>query len=349
MSGRVIYMAPEVAAEAGGVRMLSRHVSLLCEAGIDAALWCPAPGYRYTWFDEVVPMLSGTDLELTADDLLVVPEPAVLPGRDPAPGARKVIFNQNHFYTLLTWPDPSGYPGWTPTPTVWTASRESARVLTRLYPELPLHRVPYPIDTDLFRPGPRRTRSVAWMPRKRTQESTLLKRLLATTPGAEDVELRELTGLSEHEVAETLGRTSVFVALGAFEGFGLPVAEALSTGCLVVGYPAGGGLELFDAPGAWAVPDQRPLLLAEETVRVLDLPDTEGLRTASRQWVRDRHTAETVGPALVEAVRAARARPGAPARAVHFSAWMDEILAALGGLTGSADGRSPRSSRERSA
>lgn len=335
MPGRVIYMAPELNVVAGGVRMLSRHVSLLVAAGIDAALWCPTPDYRYTWFDEVVPMVSGPELDLTADDLLVVPEPGVLPGRDPAPGARKAIFNQNHFYTLVAWPDPGGYPDWRPAPSIWTASRESAEVLARMYPETPPHRIPCPIDTDLFRPGPERTRSIAIMPRKRPHEAALLKRLLAVAPGAQDVELRELAGLSETEVADLLGRTSVFVALGQFEGFGLPVAEALAAGCLVVGYPAGGGEELFHAPGAFAVPDQRPLLLAEEAVRVLDLPDADDLREAARQWVRDRYAPESATtPALVAAVRAAQAGPGSAARAVHFAAWTDEIMAAIGALTG---------------
>lgn len=334
MSGRVIYMAPEVPVAAGGVRMLSRHVSLLVEAGFDAALWCSTPGYRYPWFDEDVPMLSGPELDLAEADLLVLPEPAVLPGRDPAPGARKAVFNQNHFYTLAAWPDPSGYPGWRPAPWIWTASRESTEVLARMYPDLPPHHIPYPVDTDLFRPGPERTRSIALMPRKRPQEAALLKRLLAVTPGTRDVEVLELAGRSEAEVAEVLGRASVFVALGLFEGFGLPVAEALSAGCLVVGYPAGGGTELFDAPGAFAVPDQRPLLVAEEAARVLDLPDADDLRRAARRWVRDRYAAESAVPALVAAVRAAQAGPGAAARAVHFAAWKDEIMAAIGALTG---------------
>lgn len=334
MPGRVIYMAPEVPVAAGGVRMLSRHVSLLTAAGIDAFLWCPTPGYRYTWFDEDVPMLSGLELDLDAADLLVVPEPAVLPGRDPAPGARKAIFNQNHFYTLAAWPDPSGYPGWSPAPSIWTASTESADVLARMCPEIPPRRIPYPIETDLFRPARERTRSIAFMPRKRPQEAMLLKRLLAVTPGAKDVELYELTGLSETEVAEVLGRTSVFIALGLFEGFGLPVAEALSAGCLVVGYPAGGGTELFEAPGTFAVPDQRPLLLVDEAVRLLDLPAADDLREAARQWVVERHSAKSIVPTLLAAIEAAQAGPGAAARAVHFTAWKDEIMAAIGALTG---------------
>jgi hypothetical protein len=320
-AGRVVYAVPETAGPAGGVRICSRHVSLLLAAGVDAALWCPTPGYAFGWFDERVPILPGAELELTDDDLLVLPELAVVPGRDPAPGARKVIFNQNHFYTFLHWSDPQQYPGWDPPPAIWTVSTESAAVLARVHPDLTLALVPNSVDTKLFQPAARRTRSITWMPRKRRHEAMLLRRLLDNDPRARGVAIRELSGLSEREVARALGETSVFVSLGAFEGFGLPVAEALASGCLVAGYPAGGGEELFEAPTAWAVPDQRPLLLAEQAVRLLDTPDADDLRAVGRQWVARRYGPEATAAPLLEAVRTARARPGASARATHPATW----------------------------
>lgn len=332
MAGRVIYVAPEVAIPIGGVRILSQHVSLLVDAGIDAALWCPTPGYSFPWFDETVPMLSGMELALTAEDLLVWPEAVIMPGRDPAPGARKVILNQNHFHTFRTWPDPGGYPGWNPAPSVWTVSQESIEVLSRVHPEHPPHLVPNPIDAELFRPAARRTPSIAWMPRKRPAEAALIRRLLHNDHRSEGVEFREISGLSQPEVAEVLSDTSVFVALGGQEGegFGLPVAEALASGCLVAGYPAGGGEELFKAPTAWAVPDHRPTLLADQALSLLQLPDQENLRAAGRQWVKDRYNSKVTTAALVEAVRMARAKPGAAARAIHLMAWLDELRTMAG-------------------
>ena len=57
------------------------------------------------------------------EDVVVYPEAPAVPGVDPAPGARKVVFNQNHFYTDATWDAAaSTYPGWDPAPTVWTVS-----------------------------------------------------------------------------------------------------------------------------------------------------------------------------------------------------------------------------------
>ena len=66
----------------------------------------------------------------------MLPEVPVVAGLDPAPGARTVIFNQNHFYTYAAGA-PSGldaYPGWSPAPAVWTVSRESRDVLRALHP-----------------------------------------------------------------------------------------------------------------------------------------------------------------------------------------------------------------------
>jgi glycosyltransferase involved in cell wall biosynthesis len=52
-----------------------------------------------------------------------------------------------------------------------------------------------------------------------------------------------------------LRRAALFVALGREEGFGLPVAEALASGCPVVGFHGMGGRELFGSEFAVAVED----------------------------------------------------------------------------------------------
>ncbi|SDM54078.1 glycosyltransferase [Allokutzneria albata] len=320
---RIIYAAPEITVPVGGVRVLARHVELLARSGYEAALWFQTPGYRFPFFDYDGPAVAGAEVDLAADDLLVLPEVGIMPGIDPAPGARKVIFNQNHFHMFTTWESDSDYPGWDPAPSVWAVSLESAEVLSRIVPGLPVALVPNSVDTELFRPGDRREWTVALMPRKRRQEMSLLKRLLRNDPR---VSVRKLAGVPEREVAQVLGETSVFVALGAFESFGLPVAEALASGCHVVGYPAGGGVDLFTAPGTFEVPDARPALLADEVIRVLGAPDAR-VRAESRAWIEQHHSFEVAREALVKAVEGALARPGAAARATHPMAAMTEFVA----------------------
>ncbi len=127
-------------------------------------------------------------------------------------------------------------------------------------------------------------------------------------------------------MADALGASTVFVALGHSESFGLPVAEALAAGCLVVGYDGGGGHELFEAPGAWQVPEQRPLLLRD---RVVDLVQRaaglESVRAANREWVLERYTPARTAAALDAAVTRAFTRPGSAAVATHPVAWLDAL------------------------
>ena len=56
-------------------------------------------------------------------------------------------------------------------------------------------------------------------------------------------------------MAAELRRAALFVALGREEGFGLPVAEALASGCPVVGFHGMGGRELFGSEYAVAIED----------------------------------------------------------------------------------------------
>lgn len=326
-TGRVLYAGFSTPRHSGGVHVLTQHVQLLRAAGYEAWLWLPEA--RPAWIDATVPVLVGPTLDVGAADLLVLPEVPIVPDLDPAPGARKVIFNQNHFYTYAAaGSSSSGYPGWSPEPAVWTVSAESRDVLTGLLLGLDaeVRLVPNPVDGELFRPRPQDGPRVSWFPRKRPREASLLGRLLAVDQRLAGVDLCPLTNAPRAEVAETLGTSTVFVSLGHSESFGLTVAEAFASGCLVVGYDGGGGHELFEAPGAWRVPEQRPLLLRDAVVDLLarsaGLAD---LREANRAWVLERYGFDRTAAALEAAVAAALGRPGGAATATHPVAWLDAL------------------------
>ena len=51
---------------------------------------------------------------------------------------------------------------------------------------------------------------------------------------------------SHAEVASILADSSIFLSFGYPEGFGLPLAEAIVSGCPVVGYHGLGGSEIYD-------------------------------------------------------------------------------------------------------
>lgn len=323
---RILYAGFATRRHSGGVHVLTQHVRLLRAAGHEAWLWLPDPGDRTDWIDDEVPVVAGATTPIGADDLLVLPETPTVPGRDPAPGARTVIFNQNHFYTFAAGPPAPGFPGWARPPAIWAVTAESRDVLAAVLPELAVELVPNPVDGDLFAPQPTSTPRVSWFPRKRPREASLLKALLRNDNRLAGVDLVEMVDTPRAGVAAVLGTSTVFVALGHSESFGLPVAEALASGCLVAGYGGGGGHELFEAPGAWLVPEQRPLLVRDRVVELLAAAVAlEPLREANRTWVLDRYPPARTAAALSTAVEKAFGRPGSAAMATHPAAWLDVL------------------------
>ena len=325
-ASRIVYAGFATRRHSGGVHVMTRHVRLLRAAGHDAWLWLPDPDDRTDWIDPDLPVLAGPSLPLGADDLLVVPETPTVPGHDPAPGARTVIFNQNHFYTFAAGGPGPAFPGWQLPPAVWAVTAESRDVLAATLPHLPVSLVPNSVDGELFAPRPVDRPRVSWFPKKRPREASLLGELLRHDPRLNGVDLVPMVDTPRSEVVATLGTSTVFVALSHSDSFGLPVAEALASGCLVVGYDGGGGHELFDAPGAWRVPDQRPLLLRDRVAElVTDAAALADVRAANRAWVLDRYPRTATAAALEAAVGDAFARPGSAATAIHPAAWLDAL------------------------
>ena len=50
-----------------------------------------------------------------------------------------------------------------------------------------------------------------------------------------------------------MGESLIFLSFGHPEGFGLPVAEAIASGCAVIGYSGLGGDELFDPQNCYGI------------------------------------------------------------------------------------------------
>ena len=100
-SPRVLVACPDYSAPAGGVRQLYRLVAgLREELKLDAYVYHHKTGFRQSWFESLEPMLYEDATAPGANDILVVPEVwgcAIMN----YPGVRKVIFNQNAYYTFM--------------------------------------------------------------------------------------------------------------------------------------------------------------------------------------------------------------------------------------------------------
>jgi hypothetical protein len=254
---------PPLRAHAGGVAVLLQIAAILHQAGHDVLL---APREGQGPFPEPassVPVHPWEALELTADDLWLVPEGwvnALAPGL--RAGARCLVYCQNWAYLFSALP-PDVQWGALPVrflavshPVAWFMEQTTGQQAALLRPGMDLQRFHPPEQPQADVTQPLR---VAFMPRKnkalveRVREIVLARRVAGLH--ALDLEWVEISGLPPHEVAERLRSAHMFLASGFPEGCPLPPLEAMACGCLPVGFAGFGGWDYMrhampDLPGA---------------------------------------------------------------------------------------------------
>ncbi|MBM5784433.1 MAG: glycosyltransferase family 4 protein [Cyanobacteria bacterium K_DeepCast_35m_m1_288] len=246
----------------GGVKQIYRQVELLHLQGWNAHVLQEQPGFRPDWFASGAPVLdlasyvaSGPSAER---DLIVLPETWLTNMPNYLPGIPKVIFNQNAFYTfglegrcevntleLYQHPDLRG---------VVTVSEDSRQLLVRgcgVAAEH-CHLVLNGIDPTLFHPPAIKLKRIVFMGRKHADHLRKVTLMAGRRPALARYSFKELPSLNHHEMARELREALVFLSGGHPEGFGLPLAEAIASGCLVVGYHGLGGRD-FALPHMRAV------------------------------------------------------------------------------------------------
>jgi glycosyltransferase involved in cell wall biosynthesis len=104
------------------------------------------------------------------------------------------------------------------------------------------------IDVELFRggqPWEARHNSVAVLGFKPIVKQLLpmvLNELSGTCPA---IPVNAYEYISQKELADQLGQTRYYLSLSPLEGFGLPMMEAMGSGCAVIGFTAFGGREFI--------------------------------------------------------------------------------------------------------
>ena len=151
------------------------------------------------------------------------------------------------------------YPGWPNVVAVLATSHQCKDfVEASLRSPLPVYLARCLVDAELFRPT-QKTKSIAFMPRRRYRDVEAVVQLLHRRPALADWELVPLHGMSQADVAAALARASIFMSFADREGFGLPAAEAMAAGCYVVGFTGLGGRE-FMSPETCSIMDGKDLV-----------------------------------------------------------------------------------------
>ena len=254
---------PDVKFTIGGVKQLYRHAEHLVALGWDAAIVTENPKFRPNWFVSTAPTssllecLSQGEFESNGC-ILVLPETYIgidlttVYGFDLSKLAR-VIFNQNAYYSygVINAQTAVALQCFYDDPAVLQVLSISENTHTFLTSNLGLrdHHLSRIVNViePYFRGDQPKTNRMYWMPRKNPDhvQAVLQGLRRCGIKFSNNWQGSPLENLIHHEVANRLNGARLFLSFGHPEGFGLPIAEAMASGCWVVGYSGVGGRELF--------------------------------------------------------------------------------------------------------
>jgi hypothetical protein len=264
----VYHLCPDLATASGGVRNIYRHVDALNTVGVAAAVLHSRPGFRCGWFANQTRVVAARDVTMTSVDVLVVPE-CYSPWLHRLPtGPRKVIFNQGAYHTFDLIPfagtaPGAPYAGVADLAALLTVSEDSEALLRHAFPTVPVHRARLVIDGTVFHPQPGPgARRIAYLLNRRAAEREQVLHILRSRGVLDGWELVPIHNRTEAETAEMMRGCGLFLSFSDRDGFGLPPAEAMASGCYVVGYTGLGGREFFDPDHCSPVPENDLLAYA---------------------------------------------------------------------------------------
>ena len=245
----IYVLCPDESAPSGGHKKLYRHVDVLNDTGFVALALHQEQEFRYTWFQNQTKVSDISSVSITANDYLVVPEIDGPRLAERFSGVKKVILNQNAYFTFAGY-STDIHEMTTPylNPEVVATIVVSDDNLSYLRYAFPRHRflrMHYAIDPRLFYPGVTKKRQICFMPRRNLQDAVQVINILKFRDALADFDVVAIEGKSEAETAAILRESMIFLSFSTAEGFGLPPAEAMACGCITIGYHGGCGREFF--------------------------------------------------------------------------------------------------------
>lgn len=276
----IYFVCPDEKKNSGGVKQIYRQVDILNKNGYHASVLHGKKGFKANWFAHSTHIIYRPYLhyylksqkkqnqkkkpaafffkilgdvirffspKIEKNALLVFPEiygPNVhLIERQ----VEKIIFNQNCYYTFNQFPDQTLLSGsiYDHIKHCIVVSEDSQNYMQTAFPHLSVHRIKLGINHEVFHYTSQKKLQVAYMPRKRSSEVKQIITILKNRKKITGWELIAIDGVKEKQVAEILKNSSIFLSFNHIEGFGLPPAEAMSCGNIVIGYPGNAGKEYF--------------------------------------------------------------------------------------------------------
>ena len=184
---------------------------------------------------------------------------------------KKVIYNQNCYYTFRGCDyieESSPYLNEN-IKAIIVASEDAINYANYGFSSIPLYRVKYGIDEKVFAYSEGKKKQIAFMPRKLNEDVVQVINLLNFRKILNGWTFKIIDKMDEHQVANALKESAFFLSFNHREGFGMPPAEAMACGCVVVGYAGNGGKEFFKNDFSYPIEDRDVVSFAKTLEKVI--------------------------------------------------------------------------------
>jgi hypothetical protein len=157
-------------------------------------------------------------------------------------------------------------------------SDQNKNYLKYVFPEHYFHRNHYGINMRVFSYSAEKKKQVAFMIRKIAFEVEQVVNLIKFRGALKGFNLVIIDNMDEHQVAQILKESLIFLSFCNREGCALPPMEAMACGCVVIGYDGFGGKEYFKEEFTYPVPEGDSIAFAKAVEQAIqdyyDDPDS---------------------------------------------------------------------------
>ena len=283
---RIVYISFPDGSISGGQKMIFRHVETLRNMGFDAVYWTNRSAQLPSWLENTA--LIEIETPFHNDDILVLPEDAPNAILSVATLPQRVmVFCQNHYYmaalsfAAIDKLQPGRFLGFI------VPGHGVSTPVARAFPQAEVHVIPCFADERLFKPAPAREHAIALIPRKRFLEAKAIRSIFCKIhPRHRDLPWYEIEAMTEKNVAEVMGRCTLFLSLNRLEGPGMTLLEALASGCVAAGFTGIGSREYTNRCNGFWVEEDDCDAAADALAWAADLVRGGALRFTLRSWRR---------------------------------------------------------------
>lgn len=337
---RYFFVQPQVKRPVGGNNVTMKLIDILQDVGYEAYPLYSQKNYKYNFFDSFqqsyyYPPLRKIDysllgrygkisesidnfmnlrkapcnneLDLRADDIFILPE-FVYDRYYPLFSNQKLIISVQSVFALWRAFRRDKAAGteilkkFAAAITISDATTECTRYLT----DLNIHEVSQSISSVHLDPYRIKLKQIAYMPRKRKQEVDLFLGCIRDLPAFQGWTFRAIDNSPPEEVGHILSESLIFLSFSEIEGFGLPPAEAMAAGCIVIGYTGVGGEEFFAEDACIPIADRDIVAFAralENTVVEYEQNPSrlDAMRLKAADRIARRYNPDTMRASLLEA------------------------------------------------